>query len=78
MERGLLTKLPVLDDRRAFTIQLTGAVAAIVEDIHSAISEESYFVRELKRLPKDDRIALERIMGELQGQLDRYFLHTHR
>ena len=78
VERGLLTRLPVPDDRRAFTMELTLTGAKIVEDIHTDIARESHFVREVNRLPDSDRAALERIMGELQGRLDRHFLHTHR
>jgi len=77
-ERGLLTKLPVPDDRRAFTIVLTPAGAAIVEEIHTAIPRQSHFVREVNRLPDEDRAALGPIMGALQGRLDRYFLNSRR
>jgi DNA-binding MarR family transcriptional regulator len=77
-KRGMLTKLPVPGDRRAFTMELTEAGAAIVEEIHAAITRESHFVREVSRLPDEDRVALARIMGELQSQLDRHFLHAHR
>lgn len=76
--RGMLTKLPAPGDRRAFTLELTAVGAALVEDIHSVIARDSHFVRAVSRLSADDRVALERIMGELQSELDRHFLHTHR
>ena len=77
-DKGMLVKSPAEGDRRVFTLELTPGGAAKVEAIHSAIAEESYFVRELNRLPEVDRAAIERIMGELHGQLDRYFVHAHR
>jgi DNA-binding MarR family transcriptional regulator len=77
-DRGMLVKSPAHGDRRAFTLELTPAGATKVDAIHSAVEQESHFVREVNRLPKTDRAALERIMGELHGRLDRYFAHTHR
>jgi DNA-binding MarR family transcriptional regulator len=77
-DNRLLVKSPVAGDRRAFTLELTPAAAAKVEAIHSAIAEESCFVREVNRLSDSDRAALERIMGALHTQLDRYFVHAHR
>ena len=77
-DKGMLTKSPAEGDRRAFTLALTAEGAAKVEAIHFAIAQDSHFVREVNRIPEADRAALERIMGELHGQLDRYFLHAHR
>ena len=77
-DNGMLVKSPVAGDRRAFTLELTPEGAAKVEAIHFAIAQDSYFVREVNRLSDADRAALERIMGELHGRLDRYFLHAHR
>jgi DNA-binding MarR family transcriptional regulator len=77
-DKGMLVKSPAADDRRAFTLELTPEGAAKVEAIHSAIAVDSHFVREVNRLPPEDRAAIERIMGELHSQLDRYFVHAHR
>jgi DNA-binding MarR family transcriptional regulator len=77
-DKGLLTKSPVPGDARAFTLQLSPEGAAIVEAIHSAVARESHFVSEVYRLPDADRKALERIMGELHCQLDRFSIHAHR
>lgn len=78
VDKGLLVKSPVATDRRAFTLRLTPEAAATVEAIHSALAQESRFVQELRRLPAEERAALERIMGVLHGQLDRHFGHAHR
>jgi DNA-binding MarR family transcriptional regulator len=75
---GLLVKSPSQSDRRAATLQLTAEGARIVEAIHFAMARESHFVRHFHQLPAEDRAALERIMGELHTQLDRYFLHAPR
>jgi DNA-binding MarR family transcriptional regulator len=77
-DKAMLIKSPAEGDRRAFTLALTPEGAAKVEEIHSAIAQDSHFVREVNRLPEEDRAALERIMGELHSQLDRYFVHAHR
>ena len=77
-DQGMLTKSPARGDRRAFTLELTAQGAAKVEAIHFAIAQDSHFVREVNRLSETDRAALERIMGELHSQLDRYFVHAHR
>lgn len=77
-DAGLLIKTPAQGDRRAFELRLTPEGAAKVEAIHSAIALDSQFVREVNRLPDDDKSALERIMGELHSRLGRHFLHTHR
>ncbi len=76
--RGMLIKLPAPGDRRAFRLDLTPAGAAVVDGIHSVLPGESHFVQAVSRLPASDRAVLERIMGELQGQLDRHFIHVHR
>jgi DNA-binding MarR family transcriptional regulator len=78
VDKSMLVKSPVEGDRRAFTLMLTPDGAAKVEAIHFAIAQDSHFVREVTRLPDQDRAALERIMGELHSQLDRYFVHAHR
>lgn len=75
---GLLAKSPSRNDRRAATLQLTQEGARKVEAIHFAMARESHFVRHFHQLPAEDRAALERIMGELHTQLDRYFLHAPR
>ncbi|HEX7853781.1 MAG TPA: MarR family transcriptional regulator [Sphingobium sp.] len=77
-DKGMLVKSPAAGDRRAFTLELTPDGARKVEAIHAAIEGESHFVHEVNRLPEDDRVALERIMGELHSRLDRYFVHAHR
>jgi DNA-binding MarR family transcriptional regulator len=77
-DRGMLVKSPARGDRRAFTLELTPEGADKVEAIHFAIARDSHFVREVNRLPDADRAALERIMGALHSQLDRYFVHAHR
>ncbi len=75
---GWLVKSPAAGDRRAFTLELTPKGAEMVDAIHAAIERESHFVHEVNRLSADDRAALERIMGELHGRLDRYFVRAHR
>ena len=77
-DKGMLVKSPAAHDRRAFTLELTSEGAAKVEAIHFAIAEDSHFVREVNRLSQVDRTALERIMGTLHSQLDRYFVPAHR
>ncbi len=76
--RGMLVKSPSQKDRRAFTLQLTPEGAGKVEAIHFAIARASCFVRHFHQLSREDRAALERIMGELHTQLDRYIAHAHR
>ena len=76
--KGILVRSPAATDRRAFTLQLTPQAAATVEAIHSALAQKSHFVQEVSRLSAQDRAALERIMGELHGRLDRYFMQVHR
>jgi DNA-binding MarR family transcriptional regulator len=76
--KGMLIKSPLEGDRRAFVLTLTPEGAVKVEAIHSEIARNSHFVSELKRLPTEDRAALDRIMGELHSRLDRYFVHAHR
>lgn len=76
--RRLLVKTPLANDRRSFTLQLTPEGATKVEVIHSVIERESAFVREVSRLPEADRAVLERIMGDLHGKLERYFVLTPR
>jgi DNA-binding MarR family transcriptional regulator len=71
---GIVLKTPAPDDRRAFTLQLTPQAAALVEAIHSALAQDSLFVRAVNRLSEADRAALERIMAELHGGLDRHFV----
>jgi DNA-binding MarR family transcriptional regulator len=78
VEKGMLVKLPVEDDRRAFTLELTPDGAAKVEAILFEIARDSCFVRELNLLSGEDLSALGRIMGELHTRLDRYFVHAHR
>jgi DNA-binding MarR family transcriptional regulator len=75
---GILIKSPSPTDRRAFTLQLTQEGMRKVDAIHIAMARDSYFVRHFHQLPAEDRASLERIMGELHTQLDRYFAHTHR
>ncbi len=77
-DKGLLQKSPAEDDRRAFVIELTAEGRSIVEAVHTAIAQESHFVREVNRLPGEDRESLERIMGELHSRLDRQFVSAHR
>lgn len=50
----------------------------MVDAIHTAIAEDSHFVRCIRQLTEEDRLTLERIMGELHAQLDRDFVHVHR
>ncbi len=76
--KGMLIRSPVRGDRRAFALELTPDGAAKVEAIHSAISQDSHFVREVNRLSDSDRAVFECVMGTLHGQLDRHFLHSHR
>lgn len=77
-EKGLLTKTPAPDDRRAFTLELTPKAVVKIEAIFSAIELGSRFVREVSKLPDADRAALDRIMGVLHTQLDRHFTYAHR
>jgi DNA-binding MarR family transcriptional regulator len=76
VERGLLRKLPVARDRRAFRVELTADAASMVENIHTAIAKDSQFVREVNKLSEADRSALSRIMGNLHDELDRHFLRA--
>jgi DNA-binding MarR family transcriptional regulator len=78
IDKGMLVRSPARGDRRASTLKLTPEGASKVEAIHSAVAIDSHFVHELNRLPATDRAALERTMGELHSQLDRYFVHAHR
>ena len=78
VSKGFLIKSPIADDRRAFELELTEAGQDLVDTIHQAIETESEFVRHFRRLSKDDRAALERIMGEMHALLDRDFKHVHR
>lgn len=77
-DKGYLTKSPVPGNARASTLEPSPEGAAIVEAIHSAVAQESHFVRELYRLPDVDRQTLERIMGELHSLLARFSVHAHR
>lgn len=77
-QMGLLVKAPSESDGRAFTLQLTPEGVRKVDAIHFAMARKSHFVRHFHQLPAEDRAALERIMGELHTQLDRYFIHVHR
>jgi len=76
--KGMLITSTSLSDRRAFMLQLTAEGSSKVEEIHNAIARSSHFVRHFQQLPAEDQQALERIMGELHTQLDRYFVHAHR
>lgn len=75
---GLLIRSADQTDRRSFTLKLTPQGASMIEAAHAAIARDAHFVQEFYRLPDDDRIALERIMGKLHTALDREFVHTHR
>jgi DNA-binding MarR family transcriptional regulator len=77
-ETGMLVKSPSERDGRAFTLQLTPEGVIKVDAIHFAMARESHFVHHFHQLSAEDRSALERIMGELHTQLDRYFMHVHR
>lgn len=78
VQKGMLVKSLVAKDRRAYTLALSAEAKAKVEGIHSALARGSHFVEEVSKLPAEDRAALERIMGELHGRLDRHFVHVHR
>jgi hypothetical protein len=74
----MLVKSPSKSDGRASTLQLTPEGVLKVDAIHFAMARESRFVQHFRQLSAEDRAALERIMGELHTQLDRYFMHVHR
>jgi DNA-binding MarR family transcriptional regulator len=75
---GLLVRSPAADDRRASTLELTVEGARLVETIHAEIEKDSQFVRQLNRLPEEDRSELARIMGRLHTNLDREFMRSPR
>jgi DNA-binding MarR family transcriptional regulator len=75
---GLLVRSPAAGDRRASTLELTVEGARLVETIHAEIEKDSQFVRQLHRLPEEDRSELARIMGRLHTNLDREFMRSPR
>jgi DNA-binding MarR family transcriptional regulator len=78
VRQGLLKRAALPDDRRAFFLVLTPSGSRKIDAANSAIIREAHFVRHFLRLPEEDRMALERIMGELHTKLDREFIHAHR
>lgn len=76
--QGLLEKSPDPNDRRAHLLRITDSGKSLVIAIHQAIETESHFVQCVRQLEPEDRAALERILGNLHGLLDRNFLHVHR
>ena len=72
----ILVRSAATDDRRASMLHLTSKGMRTVESIHLSIERDSQFVRQLYRLPEEDRAALARIMGELHTELDREFARS--
>ena len=75
---GILIKAASQNDRRASTLELTAEGIRKVDAIHFAMARDSYFVRHFRELDPEDRVALERIMGNLHAQMERYVVHVHR
>jgi DNA-binding MarR family transcriptional regulator len=70
---GILVRSAATRDRRASMLHLTPKGIRMVDAVFSSIERDSQFVKQLYRLPEEDRLALARIMGELHTQLDREF-----
>ena len=68
---GLIEKAAATDDRRAFCLSLSSEGRSRVDHVYVSLATESQFVRQVRRLPADDRAALARIMGRLHVELDR-------
>jgi DNA-binding MarR family transcriptional regulator len=76
--QGLLIRTRSTSDRRAFELRLTPEGARKTIDVVAEMGRKSHFVRHYKRLSKEDRAALARIMGELHYLLDRDFVAVPR
>ncbi|MFT3930127.1 MAG: MarR family transcriptional regulator [Spongiibacteraceae bacterium] len=77
-QKGLLTRTPVENDRRAVELKLTSLGERICDAVGADIAEQANFVRCFRRLSAEDQNALARIMGELHNELDREFISTKR
>jgi DNA-binding MarR family transcriptional regulator len=76
--QGLLIRARSAADRRAFELRLTPEGARKSVAVVAEMGRKAHFVRHYKRLSKDDRAALARIMGELHDLLDRDFVPVPR
>lgn len=76
--RGFLVRQASAADRRAFELQLTAEGKTKVEEVLSSIERRSAYVRHFHSLPKEDRDALARIMGNLHSKMDGEFMPVSR
>lgn len=75
---GLLHRQPDPADRRAVFLALTPAGADKVHIVGAALQDEARFVRHYHALPAEDRLAIDRIMGDLHTAMNRDFLPVSR
>lgn len=77
-QKGLLTRTPSENDRRAVELKLTKEGETLCDATGADIAEQANFVRCFRRLSPEDQNTLARIMGELHNELDREFISTRR